>query len=123
MRRLGVVAIALAFGLVPSAARAAGPAVTFAPPVYVSHTLAGGEPLVMSDPRSGTLVYTSHEGTTHLYGPGFFSPVGVPDFIANYRNQVNIWTSTDSGATWKVDDLAGSGFNTNPANSQGFSDP
>ena len=62
-----------------SAAQAAGPAVTFAPPTFVSKTLAGGEPLVMSDPRTGTLVYTSHEGTTHLYGPGFFSPVGVPD--------------------------------------------
>jgi hypothetical protein len=114
--------VALALSFAPEAG-AAGPAVTFAPPVYVSHTLAGGEPLVMSDPRSGTLVYTSHEGTTHLYGPGFFSPVGVPDFIANYRNQVNIWTSTDSGATWKVDNLAASGFNTNPAQSQGFSDP
>jgi hypothetical protein len=123
MRRFGVVLAALALACTASAAHAAGPAVTFSPPVYVSHTLAGGEPLVMSDPRSGTLVYTSHEGTTHLYGPGFFSPVGVPDFIANYRNQVNIWTSTDSGATWKLVDLAGSGFNTNPAQSQGFSDP
>jgi hypothetical protein len=106
-----------------SAAQAAGPAVTFAPPTFVSKTLAGGEPLVMTDPRTGTLVYTSHEGTTHLYGPGFFSPVGVPDFIANYRNQVNIWTSSDSGATWKIDDLAGAGFNTDPSKSQGFSDP
>jgi hypothetical protein len=123
MKRFVAVAIVLAFAWVPAGARGAGPPVTFAPPVYVSHTLAGGEPLVMSDPRTGTLVYTSHEGTTHLYGPGFFSPVGVPDFIANYRNQVNIWTSTDSGATWKVDDLAGSGFNTDPSKSQGFSDP
>jgi hypothetical protein len=115
---------ALSIGLaLPALVQAAGPAVTFAPPTFVSKSLAGGEPLVMSDPRSGTLVYTSHEGTTHLYGPGFFSPVGVPDFIANYRNQVNIWTSGDSGATWKLDDLAGSGFNTDPSKSQGFSDP
>ena len=120
--RVGLVALAATLGLAASV-QAAGPPVTFAPPVYVSKTLAGGEPLVMLDPRSGTLVYTSHEGTTHLYGPGFFSPVEVPDFIANYRNQVNIWTSSDGGATWKVDDLAGEGFNTNPAKSQGFSDP
>src|SRR5690348_15484057 len=100
MRRFSVVLAAMAAAAaacVPAAA-AAGPRVGFAPPVFVSKTLAGGEPLVLSDPRKGTLVYTSHEGTTHLYGPGFFSPVGVPDFIANYRNQVNIWTSANDGA-------------------------
>jgi hypothetical protein len=106
-----------------AAAAQAGPQVGFAQPQFVSKTLAGGEPTVMADLRHGTLVYTSHEGTTHLYGPGFFSPVGVENFIANYRNQVNIWTSSDNGATWQLDDLAGSGFNTDPSKSTGFSDP
>ena len=55
----------------------------------------------MYDPHHRTLVYTSHEGTTHLYGPGFFSPIGDLNFIANYRNQVNIWTSSNSGASWQ----------------------
>jgi hypothetical protein len=125
MRRFSAVlaATAAVAAVCVQAAAAAGPGVGFAPPVFVSKTLAGGEPLVLNDPHKGTLVYTSHEGTTHLYGPGFFSPVGVPDFIANYRNQVNIWTSTNDGATWKLDDLAGSGFNTDPSKSTGFSDP
>ena len=42
----------------------------FAPPIFVDQNLAGGEPLVTADPVHGTLVYTSHEGTTHLYQPG-----------------------------------------------------
>jgi hypothetical protein len=44
--------------------------VGFAPPVYVDQQLAGGEPEVVADTLHGKLVYTSHEGTTHLYRDG-----------------------------------------------------
>jgi hypothetical protein len=124
MGRASFVVAACAAALTLAAGTAyAGPPVGFASPQYVSKTLAGGEPLVLYSPRTHTLVYTSHEGTTHLYGPGFFSPIGDVNFIANYRNQVNIWTSSDGGASWQLDDLAGSGFNTDPSKSTGFSDP
>ena len=38
-------------------------------------------------------IYTSHEGTTHLYQPGLVSGATL-EFAADYRNQVNLWTST-----------------------------
>jgi hypothetical protein len=123
MRRAGILVVALAAIFMVGTAGAQAAPVGFAAPQYVDKTLAGGEPLVLYSPRTHTLVYTSHEGTTHLYGPGFFSPVGDVNFLANYRNQVNIWTSSDGGATWQLDDLAGSGFNTDPSKSTGFSDP
>src|SRR5205085_996643 len=40
----------------------------------------------------------------------------------NYRNQVNMWTSDDSGASWRRVTFPG-GFQTNPAQNTGFSDP
>jgi hypothetical protein len=95
----------------------------FAAPVYVDKTLAGGEPSVAYAPKSGRLVYTSHEGTTHLFSsniPG--APAESGGWIANYRNQVNIWTSADNGASWQVvNHLAG--FFTDPLVNTGFSDP
>ena len=48
------------------AAGAAPSAPTFAPPTYVDQTLAGGEPTIFADTLHGRLIYTSHEGTTHL---------------------------------------------------------
>ena len=51
--------------LLPATAHAAS--LGFAPPVYVDKTLAGGEPAVAYAPKSGRLVYTSHEGTTHIF--------------------------------------------------------
>src|SRR5256885_16807940 len=79
-------------------------AVGFSTPQFVDRELAGGEPLVLADPNHHTLVYTSHEGTTHLYRPGLFSPL---PFGINYRNQVNIWTSDDNGASWQRTGVAG----------------
>ena len=74
---------------------------TFAPPVYVDQQLAGGEPTVFADTLHGRLIYTSHEGTTHLYRDGITSsPWGDFSFVSNYCNQVNIWTSTDGGVNW-----------------------
>src|SRR2546423_7096841 len=104
--------------LVPAVSQAAP--VHFAKPVYVDHQLAGGEPLVIADLKHHTLIYTAHEGTTHLYRDGLTFP---EDFVANYRNQVNIWVSKDDGRTWKRDNFDGTGFDTNPGKNTGFSDP
>lgn len=92
----------------------------FAKPVFVDQALAGGEPLVIADNVHHTLIYTAHEGTTHLYRNGLTFPT---DFVPNYKNQVNIWVSKDDGKTWKRDDFSGTGFTTPPAQNQGFSDP
>src|SRR3954453_20662377 len=113
MRRLTLLLLAVLAAFPASAG-----AVQFSHPIFVDKELAGGEPLVATDGRHRTLVYTSHEGTTHLYQPGFFSPL---PFGVNYRNQVNIWTSDDNGATWQRTGVAG--FSADPTKSNGFSDP
>jgi hypothetical protein len=107
-----------ALALAPAAGVAAP--IRFAKPVFVDRQLAGGEPLVITDRAHHTLIYTAHEGTTHLYRNGIVNPA---DFVANYRNQVNIWVSTDDGRTWKRDNFDGTGFSTNPGKNTGFSDP
>jgi hypothetical protein len=115
------VVLALALGLLGgavSAAGAAGPKVGFTS-TWVDHNLAGGEPVMIADPIHHTLVYSSHEGTTHLYRNGIVTPL---DFATNYRNQVNVWTSADNGATWQRDDLA-TFQGADPTKSNGFSDP
>jgi hypothetical protein len=113
----------LALGL--PGASAAGPATaTFAAPVYVDQTLAGGEPTIFADTLHGRLIYTSHEGTTHLYRDGLVaSPWGDFNFVANYCNQVNTWTSPDGGVNWYRDRYLGSPCPTSPTNNEGFSDP
>src|SRR5437867_3937961 len=105
-------------GATPSAAGAAG--LGFAKRQYVDRELAGGEPFVLADHRHGTLVYTAHEGTTHLYRPGLVFPL---DFGLNYRNQVNVWQSPDDGRTWRRLDFHGTGFVSDPTENTGFSDP
>ena len=105
-----------AFGLPEMALGAAD---GFTLPSYVDTTLAGGEPLVLADNVHHTFIYTSHEGTTHLYRTGSTSLAPV---LFNYRNQVNIWTSDDGGAAWRRVSVPG-GFPTNPAKNTGFSDP
>src|SRR5436309_10001267 len=114
---VGAIAIAIA-ALLPGASQAAP--VRFAKPVFVDRQLAGGEPLVIADRKHHTLIYTAHEGTTHLYRNGLVNPL---DFVANYRNQVNIWVSKDDGRTWTRDNFDGTGFQTPPTNNTGFSDP
>ncbi|MEA2391225.1 MAG: hypothetical protein QOK31_1334 [Solirubrobacteraceae bacterium] len=113
---LGALLVLAAVGLPASAAARLG----FTRPLFVDGGLAGGEPLVQADLRHHTLVYTSHEGTTHLYRAGLVNPL---TFVANYRNQVNIWISRDNGRTWKRDDFSGTAFSTPPQQNQGFSDP
>src|SRR5438067_9845020 len=106
-------------------ASAAGPsAPTFAAPIYVDQQLAGGEPEVFADTLHGTLIYTGHEGTTHLYRDGIVnSPWGDFSFVSNYCNQVNVWTSPDNGANWYRDRYLGTTCPTSPAINTGFSAP
>src|SRR5213593_1431201 len=86
---IGLVALV---GALHGAHAATMPALSFTPPIYVDQQLAGGEPEVFADTLHGTLVYTSHEGTTHLYRDGVvMSPWGDFNFVSNYCNQVNVW--------------------------------
>src|SRR3954447_5482978 len=114
---LSLLAAALAAPPLASAAP-----LSFAPPIYVDQNLAGGEPLVTADPVHRTLVYTAHEGTTHLYQPGLATSSVFP-FLTNYRDQVNIWTSKDNGKTWQIVNYQSTGFATDPSHNVGFSDP
>jgi hypothetical protein len=102
----------------PGNAAAARPG--YGPIQFVDRELAGGEPLVFYDAVHKSYIYTAHEGTTHLYRPGLESPL---EFVPNYRNQVNIWFSKNGGKSWTRDNYAGTGFQTPPAQNQGFSDP
>jgi len=127
MRKLVVVAAAATIlTLGPATGGGAGktPGVAFGPPVYVDQELAGGEPLVLADPVHGTLVYTAHEGTTHLYRNGLVSsPFGDFSFVSNYCNQVNVWWSSDGGVNWIRDRYLDSPCPTSPTINTGFSDP
>jgi hypothetical protein len=92
----------------------------FGRPVFVGRALGGGEPTVAYAVKSGLLIYTSHEGTTHLFTSGLAdAPAESGSFITGYHNQVNIWTSSDNGLKWK---LVPFGKSTNPF-ATGFSDP
>src|SRR5947209_7299290 len=114
--RIAVLAAAFA-AILPGPASAS---IHFGKPVFVDRTLGGGEPSVAYAVKSGLLVYTSHEGTTHLYSKQLgFAPAETGGFLANYHNQVNIWTSSTNGRTWK---LVPFGSSTNPF-ATGFSDP
>ena len=114
-------ALTLAASLIAPAAASAAP-LHFSAPIYVDQNLAGGEPLVTADPVHGTLIYTSHEGTTHLYQPGLASS-STFSFLTGYRDQVNIWTSKDDGKTWQIVNYQATGFATDPSHNVGFSDP
>src|SRR5438270_2057738 len=112
---MGVVSVAAGTPATAHAARFG-----FTRPAFVDTTLAGGEPSVAYAVKSGLLVYTSHEGTSHLFSSGIpGAPAESGGFLANYHNQVNIWTSADQGATWKVVPF---GTSINPLYT-GFSDP
>lgn len=91
---------------------------TFAEPEYVDTERAGGEPMIHTHP-DGTLLYGSHAGTTHFYGPA------APDettaaFLQHYNGQTYAYWSDDNGETWNYVDrtLPPSG-----APNSGFSDP
>jgi hypothetical protein len=117
---VGVAAVAAA--ATPGFGAAASP-VHFAPKVFVSKTLAGGEPSIFYDGRHQDYIYSSHEGTTHTLHDGVIeAPVGTADWATNYRNQVNIWTSRN-GKTWTATNFSSTGFPTDPTKNSGFSDP
>lgn len=118
---LSIVGLAL---MASPSASAGKTSVGFTAPQYVDQSLAGGEPEVFADTMHGTLIYTAHEGTTHLYRDGILSsPWGDFAFVSNYCNQVNVWTSPDGGANWYRDRYLGSTCPTSPAINTGFSDP
>jgi hypothetical protein len=119
--RVGAAAslVALAAAAMPS--YGATPRLRFAKPVVVDDQLAGGEPSIFWDPRHQDFIYSSHEGTTHTLRDGLAASNTV-DFLANYRNQVNIWTSKD-GTKWSRVNLDGTGFEASPTQNSGFSDP
>src|SRR5438045_9801124 len=85
---VSLLAVVVLAGALPGSSRAkASPTTTFAPPVYVDQQLAGGEPEVFADTLHGRLIYSSHEGTTHLYPHGIVSsPLRHCSFGANHWN-------------------------------------
>jgi hypothetical protein len=91
----------VAAAALPLGAGASGPAVGFGSPAYVDTTHAGGEPVTLNSGAKGTLVYTSHQGTTHLYRNGIVSsPPSFAQFLLADCNQVYVWYSTNDGASW-----------------------
>jgi hypothetical protein len=118
--RIVLLIVCGALAAVTSSAGAQAP-LRFSAPQYVDTGLGGGEPSVFADTIHHTIIYTSHEGTTHLYRPGLITT--MPTFFTHYRNQVNVWTSSDDGKTWQFSDFLGTGFTSNPTQNQGFSDP
>jgi hypothetical protein len=111
---------AAAFATAPGTQAATDP-VAFSPPGYVDMVRAGGEPGIIHSSKFGTLVYSSHEGTTHIDRTGlpgqstqqFACP--DPSTLSCYQNHVWIWTSDDKGKTWQ---LRNEGISNT-----GFSDP
>ena len=66
---------------------------------YIDKTRAGGEPIVATHPN-GRLLWGSHAGTTHFYGPA------APDedtaaFLRNYEGQTYYYFSGNAGKTWE----------------------
>jgi hypothetical protein len=120
VRRVALLLALTTLAGIASSAQAAQP-LKFSSPVYVDTGLGGGEPFVFADKVHHTIVYTSHEGTTHLYRPGLVTH--QVSFFTHYRNQVNVWTSKDNGKSWQFSDFLGTGFTSNPTQNQGFSDP
>src|SRR2546421_2132912 len=116
---LSLAALALLITTGSSPASAAAP-VGFAAPVFVDQVRAGGEPGIIHSNRFGNLVYTAHEGTTHIDRAG--GPASIQQFLCPglttadcYKNHIWIWTSTNGGSTWQLRDEG--------LRYQGFSDP
>jgi hypothetical protein len=81
--------------------------VGFAAPVLVDDARAGGEPSIFYSAKFRDLVYTAHEGDTHIDREGVTGAGSVDQFLCPHvstldcaKNHVWIWTSTDDGATW-----------------------
>lgn len=122
MSRFRPIAAAVLVVLAAVAPSAAADPLTFAEPQYVDQTFPGGEPVMQVDTVHHTIVYSSHEGTTHLYRQGLPSSETL-SFFSEYRNQTKMWTSKDNGLTWERASWLGTGFATDPTKNSGFSDP
>ena len=89
---------------------------------YIDRSRAGGEPIVATHP-SGRLLWGSHAGTTHFYGPA------APDedtaaFLRNYEGQTYYYFSGDSGKTWEFVERKPNTDNPEAGlPNSGFSDP
>lgn len=95
---------------------------SFSAPIFVDFARAGGEPSVIHSDRFGNLVYTAHEGTTHVDRSGLVGVGSVSQFLCPglltvdcAKNHVWIWTSANGGLNW---DRRDEGLIY-----QGFSDP
>lgn len=118
----GVVAVAVLATAQPGvAATGSCPApapMSFAPQTYVDRQRAGGEPTVEMHP-DGTLLYSAHAGTTHVYAPEAGDETSSA-FVEHYTGQAYYWWSRNLGRTWHFSDRS-----TPPAGvpGSGFSDP
>ena len=100
----------------PCSSPQAMPPLTFGTPKIVDAVRAGGEPSVQGLP-DGSLLYSAHAGTTHIYK----SNMPDPDFFTPYEGSDYVWRSADGGATWSYIGVAGTG--AGPHAGPGFSDP
>jgi hypothetical protein len=100
----------------------APPKVSFVPPVYVDQDRAGGEPVSVVA-QDGSIIVSTHAGTTHLYKNPAAIP-GASDYAVGYFNQTLNWRSTDGGATWQyVGTFGNPVVGPHTLTSTGFSDP
>jgi hypothetical protein len=107
--------------LVPRASASAS-GVAFSAPTFVDTAKAGGEPSIAHSDKFGNLIYTSHEGDTHIDRIGAGGTGSIVQFLCPSaptvdcaKNEVWIWTSDDQGQTWQA--------RSHPLAQQGFSDP
>ncbi|HEX2030351.1 MAG TPA: hypothetical protein VHL78_02970 [Actinomycetota bacterium] len=100
---ISVAALAAALTTIPvgaaSSCRPLGRAPRFAPQRYIDTERAGGEPTVETHP-DGTLIYTAHAGTTHVFLPAAADEDSAA-FFQHYTGQTYIWNSYDDGKTWE----------------------
>jgi len=115
---VGCLSLAALAAVAPTSGRAVG-SVAFASPTFVDTAKAGGEPGIAHSNKFGNLIYTSHEGDTHIDRSGFTGGGGVVQFLCPSAptvdcaaNHVWIWTSDDGGATWQArnEGFADAGF-------------
>lgn len=90
---------------------------------YIDQTRAGGEPIVTTHP-DGTLLWGSHAGTTHFFGPAAPDPQTAA-FLENYQGQTYQYFSQDGGETFEFVPRSpvNSGDPTSGLPNSGFSDP
>jgi len=95
---------------------------SFAHPVYIDQNRAGGEPVSVVA-QDGSIIVSSHAGTTHLYKNPRAIP-GANDYAVGYFNQTLNWRSTDGGRTWRyVGTFGNPVIGPHTLTSTGFSDP